>query len=200
MLEMELCLRLRIRIIMAVLRLMRSSSGKQLEQVIRKGRWLRYSGIHIIPIAIKLQYKEFCCYCNPVALNYAMAVVRKTKPVKTLISLFDETEEAISVVDLISRVKSQMNKTTVYRVLDRLENEGMVHSFIGKDGLTWYAPCDDCGLERHIDMHPHFQCTICSKMLCLPVDVRIPKVDNHYIESAEILLVGVCEDCRSDED
>ena len=32
-----------------------------------------------------------------------------------------------------------MNKTTVYRILDRFEKEGILHWFIDNDGLKRYA-------------------------------------------------------------
>ena len=48
-----------------------------------------------------------------------MSISRKTKTVKLLLNLFDQEENAISVVDLISFFSNDMNKTTVYRILNR---------------------------------------------------------------------------------
>jgi Fur family ferric uptake transcriptional regulator len=49
-----------------------------------------------------------------------MGVVRKTKSVNNLLELFEQTKEALSAIDLVKRLESEMNKTTVYRILDRL--------------------------------------------------------------------------------
>lgn len=124
-----------------------------------------------------------------------MAIVRKTKSVHTLLEVMKQAGEALSVVDLVNRLDQEMNKTTVYRILDRLEDEGLLHSFQGKDGLKWYAQCQGCSTEHHTDMHPHFQCVQCGKTTCLPLDVTIPKVPNVKIESASLLLTGLCEEC-----
>ena len=70
-----------------------------------------------------------------------MGVVRNTKAVKTVLKLFQEVGFGLSVVHLVQSLRTEMNKTTVYRVLERLESEGELHSFIGKDGLKWYAKC-----------------------------------------------------------
>ncbi|NRA93639.1 MAG: transcriptional repressor, partial [Psychroserpens sp.] len=70
-----------------------------------------------------------------------MSIIRKTKSVKMLLEIFESTKSALSVVDLVEQLKSEMNKTTVYRILERLENEGVLHSFNGINGLKWYAKC-----------------------------------------------------------
>ena len=126
-----------------------------------------------------------------------MGIIRKTKSVKTLLNIFEQSEDAQSVVDLVDRLNQEMNKTTVYRILDRLEDDGTLHSFIDKDGLSWYAKCKDCSSKEHRDTHPHFQCSNCDKIECLPLDVTIPTVPNYRIRSAKLLLVGVCQDCLS---
>ena len=126
-----------------------------------------------------------------------MSVVRKTKSVGTIISIFQETENALSVVELVEQLKNQMNKTTVYRILERLENEGIVHSFTDRKGLTWYAKCKDCSKHQHHDIHPHFQCKRCGKVECLSTEIPLPTFPNHQVDNAEILLFGECEECMS---
>lgn len=124
-----------------------------------------------------------------------MAVIRKTKSVKVLLDTFENAKNAISVKDLVKRLQKKMNKTTVYRILERLEKGGILHSFMDKKGLKWYATCNGCSIGLHLDMHPHFQCNECGKIECLTFDIKIPKLNNYRIESAKLLLVGQCENC-----
>lgn len=124
-----------------------------------------------------------------------MGIIRKTKAVKKLLSLFEPSLKAILAVDLIEQLKDEMNKTTVYRALDRLEDEGIIHSFVGKNGLKWYAKCNQCSSEKHNDIHPHFQCTICKKVTCLSIEVNIPKLKDYTIDSASVFLTGKCSEC-----
>jgi len=126
-----------------------------------------------------------------------MKIVRKTKSVEILIDVFTNNSNAFSVVDLINRFQKEMNKTTIYRILDKLEQDGMVHSFLGVDGLKWYAKCQDCSSHHHIDAHPHFQCQSCGQLECLSTDITIPSIPNRQIDFAQILLVGQCEKCFS---
>lgn len=126
-----------------------------------------------------------------------MGIVRKTKSVKTMLKVFEQTNTAISVLELVKRLHHEMNKTTVYRILERMEQQGTLHSFRGKDGLKWYAKCRECSSSHHLDSHPHFQCRVCGKTECLEVDVSIPSIPNYEIDYAEILLIGQCQDCLS---
>ncbi len=125
-----------------------------------------------------------------------MGIIRKTKSVKAVLETFEQSNNAISVVDLVKQFHQKMNKTTVYRILEKLEEDGLLHSFIGKDGLKWYSKCRaECTPESHSDTHPHFQCRDCGKVKCLNFEVPIPSLDNYQIDSAELLLIGQCEDC-----
>ncbi len=126
-----------------------------------------------------------------------MGIIRKTKSVDTLLHIFERSNTAISVVELVDLLHHKMNKTTVYRILERLEDEGTLHCFMGKDGLKWYARCNGCSSSRHMDSHPHFQCMTCGKTECLTMDIAIPAIANRKIDSVALLLTGSCEDCLS---
>lgn len=124
-----------------------------------------------------------------------MGIVRKTKSVQVILQQFNQVKGALSVVDLVEGLQQLMNKTTVYRILERLEDDGILHSFTGKKGLKYYAKCNNCSAGHHLDTHPHFQCSDCGKTECLSVDVSIPAIPNHKVDVAELLLVGQCADC-----
>lgn len=124
-----------------------------------------------------------------------MGTIRKTKSAKILLSIFEQSKKAFSVIELVKRVHQQMNKTTVYRILDRLDDDGILHSFIGKDGLKWYALCVGCSQHNHNDAHPHFQCKECGKTECLPLKFSTPSVPNYKVDSFELLLIGKCGAC-----
>lgn len=124
-----------------------------------------------------------------------MGIMRQTKSVKRILNEFEKEPKALSTVDLIKRLSQDHNKTTIYRVLDRLEDDGVLHSFQGTDGVKFYAKCHGCSKSQHSDIHPHFQCVSCGKMDCLDVRVSVPKVPNRRVLSSELLLQGHCEQC-----
>ncbi len=124
-----------------------------------------------------------------------MANFRSTKSVKIILDAFDNSNGALSVVELVKKYKSDMNKTTVYRILERLEREGILHSFSGVNGLKWFAKSQEIDHTDHSVDHSHFQCDECGKSECLTVDITIPSIPNHKVDSSNLILVGQCEDC-----
>lgn len=124
-----------------------------------------------------------------------MGIIRKTKSIGLLLDEFEQSSGAISTVELIKRLGNKMNKTTIYRILDRLEDDGVVHSFLGKNGTKWYAKCNGCSESKHEDVHPHFECVECGKVDCLTIDIKIPEIPNRTIVSSQVLIQGRCESC-----
>ncbi len=124
-----------------------------------------------------------------------MGITRQTKSVKTLLAALDQHQKAIAVTDLVKFLEKEMNKSTVYRLLNKLMDDGVVHSFIGNRGLRWYAKCQNCSDDHHNDIHPHFQCKKCGDVKCLPISFTIPGVTGYNVDSASLLMVGVCSNC-----
>ena len=127
-----------------------------------------------------------------------MAISRKTKSVKMILDLFGETNNAISVVDLVSTFRNKMNKTTVYRILNRLEESGILHSFSDKDGLKRYAKSNQkIDPDNKNDLHSHFLCDDCGVSTCLPLEIPIPTIPDHKINTSQHLLIGQCDNCHN---
>lgn len=130
--------------------------------------------------------------CNKILMSSS----RKTKTVQLVLDLFNTTDNALSVVELVSVFSEKMNKTTVYRILDRLEDSGYLHSFLDKDGLKRYAKGDQ-GTASPNDsiVHPHFICQDCGISSCLPLEVTTPSIPNITISNSEHLYIGKCNEC-----
>jgi len=95
---------------------------------------------------------------------------------------------------------SDMDRVTLYRVLNDFEEAGLVHKIIDGEGVTRFALCKhDCPGEHHVDEHVHFNCEQCHKMFCLDnvqaPEIKIPK--GFKIKMAQTLLYGLCETCSA---
>ena len=124
-----------------------------------------------------------------------MGIVRKTQALRSLLHQFENKTTAFSTTQLIHQLDSKYNKTTIYRVLDKLEQDGILHSFLGDNGIKWYAKCQGCTKSKHHDTHPHFYCVSCGQMDCLPVKVDFPESQNRETLSSHVLIRGKCESC-----
>mgnify|MGYP000253120837 CR=1 FL=1 len=126
-----------------------------------------------------------------------MGIIRKTQSIDFLLAEFNNSADAVSAIELIKRLDSKLNKTTVYRVLDKLEDDGVLHSFLGKNGIKWYAKCNTCTNLKHFDVHPHFQCLRCGKVECLEIKVDLPNIPNRQVNVFQVLIQGHCESCSN---
>lgn len=123
-----------------------------------------------------------------------MSKNKKTRLTQAILREFNAQGYAISVSELICRNAEIMNRSTVYRILERLESEGILHSIIGNDGLKWYAKFADKNHSNSKD-HPHFQCTTCGRVECIDVEIKLPSLVSHKVQSANLLLSGKCSKC-----
>lgn len=124
-----------------------------------------------------------------------MGIQRKTKSLQAVYEAFGDSNEALSVKMIRDRLGESVNKTTVYRLLDRLEEDGMVHSFSGEDSVTFYARCHACKGVSHNHNHPHFNCVSCDKVLCMEEEVVLPLSGKFKVTEARIFLKGICAEC-----
>jgi len=127
-----------------------------------------------------------------------MSLTRKTKSLKSVIDLFNSTDNALSASELIAKFKDKMDKTTVYRILDRLIQSEILHSFTDNQGVKRYIKSKNDNLSETIsNKHPHFLCLHCGISSCLTVEIKIPKIPEYKIKSSEHLLIGECKTCLS---
>ena len=107
---------------------------------------------------------------------------------------FENQTTAISTIELIKRLNSKLNKTTIYRVLENLVDDGILHSSSVKT-VSNGMQCSNCTKSKHEDLHPHFECIDCGEIDCLKAEIIIPEIQNRKIFSSQILIQGRCEKC-----
>ena len=125
--------------------------------------------------------------------KFYMSISRKTKSIELVLNSFDNTS-AVSVIELVEKFKNHMNKTTVYRILERLEKSNILHSFIDNEGLKRYAKNEN---YQSFSNHPHFLCEDCGESSCLEIEMNVPSLPHYKIKNSEQLLIGQCEKCFS---
>ena len=123
--------------------------------------------------------------------------MRNTVSLQAIRKYLIDKNNAVSAVELVEYFAKRFNKTTIYRVLTRLEEEGQVHSIIGKDANTYYAICHDtCTKHNHQDNHVHRQCKECGELSCVELEVPNASSKDFIVEETKVLLIGVCKNCQ----
>ncbi|MBC7418273.1 MAG: transcriptional repressor [Pedobacter sp.] len=106
---------------------------------------------------------------------------------------------ALSQPDLEKKLGNEIDRVTLYRILNVYEEKGILHKVIDSNGTTNYAICStECTTNQHHDEHLHFNCINCKKLYCLNVEIpqiNVPK--NFKADSFSLISYGTCEKCNS---
>lgn len=88
------------------------------------------------------------------------------------------------------------DRATIYRVLNRFCDDGLVHKIVADDGKQYFAVCVKCDDQKKLpDNHFHFRCTSCQTIECLPALVHFSIPKGYTVEKVNSVLIGICKDC-----
>ena len=135
---------------------------------------------------------QHCCvYCD-----IKMKSVRNTTAKNEIKQLLANSAVALSRAEIQSATKGLCDRVTIYRVLDRLTEEGLIHKVLNIDGVMKYAACAKTCAAEHKHNHLHFSCQKCKSVTCL-VDVepsfKLPAA--YKIAEMNFTLSGLCPQC-----
>jgi Fur family ferric uptake transcriptional regulator len=92
-----------------------------------------------------------------------------------------------SAKEIYSQLKGQMDRVTVYRILEVLEQAGMVFKEqIGKESFYYLAD----------KRHHHIICKKCGYIECVACSHIFDKFKNFNNISHQLILTGLCNKCN----
>ncbi len=121
---------------------------------------------------------------------------RNTKQKSSIIKILKQKASPVSAAEVLKQAKSKIpdiNKTTVYRVLDRLVQEELVEAVNLKAGVVHY----ELASEKH--HHHHFVCNVCNKVVCLdgcPAELKSLLPKGFLMTGHDLTIRGICPKCR----
>ena len=117
----------------------------------------------------------------------------------SVISVLGSNHEAYAHADL-EAIFTDIDRVTLYRVLNDFEEVGLVHKIIDTAGITRFAICShNCPGKHHTDSHVHFNCQCCNKMFCLE-NVQAPSVKmpaGFKVAGLNTVIYGMCKNCNA---
>lgn len=96
-----------------------------------------------------------------------------------------------------------INRTTIYRNLDRLCEQGELMRYKEPNQDAWYYQYSE--EHQHCDQHIHAQCSECGKIFHLENDFvdefeeKLHKIYGLDINASKTMIVGKCEDCSKNK-
>lgn len=128
--------------------------------------------------------------------------LRSTAPRVAVLQYLQQASTPVSHADLYEKLADQgFDRATIYRNLIDLTEVGLLSRADVGDHV-WRFELKREGTRGHQDEHPHFMCTDCGEVSCLPgVNVRIspapgaPRVLN--TKDVVVQLQGRCDRCAA---
>ncbi len=92
---------------------------------------------------------------------------------------------------------SQLDRVTLYRTLNSLVDNGLIHKVLVEENEAFYATCSsNCSSEEHHHQHVHFRCTNCKEVTCVSSQpINQLEIPGYLVQNFEIQATGVCNLC-----
>ena len=124
----------------------------------------------------------------------------KTKQREMILDIFKNHETfSYSAKEIKSLLNDEVSKATLYRTLDKLEEEHILRKYYNE--LTSNYEYQYANKEESCSSHLHLKCTQCGKLIHLHCNesnaliAHIGKSHNFYINQENTIIYGLCSDC-----
>ncbi len=123
--------------------------------------------------------------------------LRATKPRLDLIDCLQDFGSAMPY-SKIQETLSPIDRVTLYRTLDTLTNQGIIHQALRDQDGVYYALCGhSCDSHQHEHEHVHFKCSECDEVTCQDLDQDfVLSLAGYQVDQVQVSVRGVCPKCQ----
>ena len=119
-----------------------------------------------------------------------------TKQKELILDVIKNLNREFTVKEIYDELKSSTGLTTIYRVIDKLLEEGYIEKRVG-DKTTYYQYLEKCDCDNHY----YLKCMNCGKLIHVDCDcinelsAHILKKHGFVTTKDHIILQGTCKKC-----
>lgn len=121
---------------------------------------------------------------------------RNTPTTLEILDILRESGHALSQDMIVEQMELKADRVTVYRILNRFCEDGVVHKVVAEDGKSYFAICQNCEKHLHHHDHFHFKCTVCAQIECLNQAIELTLPKGYTISEMNCIVSGVCSKCQ----
>ena len=125
---------------------------------------------------------------------------RGLKATNTRLDLLNKMQKYGSAMSYsnLQKEMSPIDRVTLYRTIESLKENGIIHKAFQENNETYYAVCGNtCDENHHQHEHVHFKCTKCNTVTCEKlsntIEVLLPK---YLIQKVSVNVEGLCQVCK----
>lgn len=125
-------------------------------------------------------------------MNYSY----KTKQKDLILNMIKKQKGEFKVQDIYEALNKEVGLTTIYRLIDKLDKEGLLNKTVG-DNITYYQYLEKCEHENHF----YLKCEKCGNIIHVDCDcikelmTHIAREHKFKINNEHIVINGICSKC-----
>lgn len=126
---------------------------------------------------------------------------RKTPSKTAILELLKSSGNALSHDMVQGSLGAEVDRATIYRVLNSFCEDGKVHRIVGDDGKQYFAICSNCGGKKQVHSHDHihFRCLHCGRVECMEGKASVPLPPGYQAKVHNLVISGLCKDCAQEQ-
>ena len=123
----------------------------------------------------------------------------KTKQKDLITDIIKQEKKEFTIKDIYEKIKSNTGLTTIYRLVDKLVEEGKIKKYIDNN-TTYYQYLEECDKKNHF----YLKCKNFKKLEHIDCDC-IEELSNHILKKhnfnleKNIIITGLCKKCKRGE-
>lgn len=121
---------------------------------------------------------------------------RNTAAKQMVLEILRDANTALSQDSIEKKVAGEMDRVTIYRVLNSFCEDGITHRITSDEGKYYFAICNGC-TGKHAHNHIHFRCNSCDKVECIGDDLPVLLPKGYRAESFNCWISGYCSSCSA---
>ncbi|NMB98369.1 MAG: transcriptional repressor [Clostridiaceae bacterium] len=126
--------------------------------------------------------------------------LKKTTPRVAIVGILLCASHPLSENDIKDKMGYMYDRSTFYRTIQTLIDVKIIHRIVVDNTNVRYAINNlDYDEVEHPKSHAHFYCRKCENVICMD-NIQISNCSlppNYEMDECEILIKGICENCRS---
>lgn len=120
---------------------------------------------------------------------------RNTPSKEAVLNLLKDAGKAMSHDAIEKQIVVDIDRATIYRVLNSFCTDGLVHRIVAEDGKQYFAVWNKYEDKQEADYHFYFRCMACQTIECLPETVHFSTLLGYTVNSVNCVITGTCKDC-----
>ncbi len=124
----------------------------------------------------------------------------KTKQREHILNIITSYKEEFTIKDIYSKLNDNASLTTIYRLIDKLVDDGIIIKNVHMDNSIHYQYLEKCNHDNHFFL----KCLSCGSMIhvdCDCIDELYNHINNEHkflLDKKHIIINGICYKCSNE--